>query len=132
MNNINYIHKKLNNSQIIWLKASNQYINLKRPAFDAFQLLAANTGEGIIIEMLSENYGFDISLSKNLIENIDKLISENVSTDENSTEIKGISNFEGSEFSAYSTRQYQFNDKLFSVSFGNKNILECTKDQLHS
>ena len=122
MDNIIYFHKNLNNSHIVWLKASNQYINLKSPAFDAFQLLAANTDKRIIAEMLIENYGFDISLSQNLIGNIDTLISENVSIEENSPEKTDINSFEGSEFSVYSTRQYQFNDKLFSVSFGNKNI----------
>lgn len=122
MDYIIYIHKILNNSHIVWLKASNQYINLKRPAFDAFQLLAANTDKRIIAEMLNEKYGFDISLSQNLIKNIDILISENISTEENSTEIKKVDNFESSGFIPSSTRQYKFNDKIFSVSFGNKNI----------
>ncbi len=122
MDNIIYIHKKLNNSYLVWLKASNRYINLKKPAFDAFQLLAGNTEKRIIAEMLKENYGFDISLSQKLIENIDSLISENISTEENSPEIKKVDNFESSVFIPCSTRQYQFNDKIFSVSFGSKNI----------
>lgn len=122
MNHIIYIHKKLKNSHIVWLKASNQYINLKRPAFDAFQLRTTNTDKGIIHEILSKKYGFDISLSQNLIENIDNLISGNISTEENSTEVTDIGIFEGTGLIYSSTRHYQFNDKLFSVSFGNKNI----------
>lgn len=122
MKNIFYIYKKLGNSHIVWLKASNQYINLKRPAFDAFQLRAANTDKKIIAEILREKYGFDISLSQNLIGNIDTLISEKVSIEENYTEINSISCFDCTEFIPYSTRQYIFNEKIFSVSFGNKNI----------
>ena len=124
MDNIIYIHKKLNNSHIVWLKASNQYINLQKPAFDAFQLFAGNADKSIIAEMLSKKYDFDISLSQNLIENIDNLISENVSTEENSTEKTDINSLNGSEFSACSTRQYKFNDSVFSVSFEHKNIEE--------
>jgi len=122
MDNIFYIYKKLNNSRIVWLKRSNQYINLKEPAFDVFQMLAGETGKRIISEILREKYGFDISLCQNLIENIDTLISENISPDENNPEITGNSNVGSFEFIPFSTRQYQFNDKLFSVSFENKNI----------
>jgi hypothetical protein len=135
MHKIKYLIKKKGKSNFVWLQKSNKYINLKKPAFDIFQLLAKNTSNEIIYRYLFDKYGFTIEACKQLVTDFENEIARINVPDKQEIETPVHSNCNNYNFEPYSTHTYQFGEKFFSISYEDKfleNWLHPIIDHLNS
>ncbi len=114
---IEYVSRKKGDAYIIWLQKSNQYISIKNPAFEIFQLLAKNEARENIYDFLQKEYAFALDFCQDLVNDVENQIA--------TINSKGMEAIEttvqpdSSEFSfvPYSEKVYQFGEKVFSVSY---------------
>lgn len=127
MTTISYVHKTVGDTNIVWLQKSNQYIGLKNPAFEIFELLAQNRSLESIFKVLQNKYSYSRETCQKLVGEMESQIAQintASSREDESIEPPGADVLPAKP---YATNSYRFNGKVFSISYETREI----QDWLH-
>jgi hypothetical protein len=127
MGKIQFLSNKKGKSHIVWLQKSNKYISLKNPVFDVFKLIAQDSVHDEISAFLFKKYDLSIEKSQYLIDSVVKEI-ERINIPENVKD-EPLIHAECSNYTTipHSTRVYKFGEKVFSISYEDKNLEDWLK-----
>lgn len=118
MEEIEFVHKQIKDSHLVWIKHCNLYFKLEEPAWFVFSEITKRQNLETIAREVSSRYDYTYADSLNFVKEIrQRTYSMSRQPQSSTPEIIPEEEYSGLEFTPYSTRCYQLQNTIVTFSY---------------